>query len=294
MNCLEVHSLQKTFSAQVFGKPRVVLKNVTFQVREGVTTGFIGVNGSGKTTTLKCLLGFILPDQGQIRFWGENLSNEIKSQIGYFPERPYLYEYLTTREYLQFHWNLASSSAGGFENRFLEVLDLVKLSGQEYRPLREFSKGMLQRVGIAQAILMKPRLLILDEPMSGLDPDGRHIVKKIIQSQQAQGVSIFFSSHLLGDMDELCQDLVVIDAGEILYQGDAESFAAKYEGDSRITFRDKSGLRFEIHLPKSKIQAELDRLRSQGSEIIKVESQNHGIEYSFEQLRHEREQLDKI
>jgi ABC-2 type transport system ATP-binding protein len=224
MEAFKVEHLEKSFSPGAFKKSKKVLLKMSFSVLKGRTTGFIGVNGSGKTTSLKCILGFIFPEGGEVTFFGqEKLSESIRQKIGYLPERPYYYEFLTADEFLYFHWQL-SGGGEGFEQRKLEVLNEVDLKNVHDKQLRSFSKGMLQRVGMAQALLRSPEILILDEPMSGLDPDGRILIKDIIQKEKAKGTTIFFSSHLLGDMDELCDDLVVIDQGQKIYQGTLADF----------------------------------------------------------------------
>lgn len=233
MECaIEVKGLNKTFNPGLFEKPKQVLSEVSFQLPVGKTTGFIGVNGSGKTTTIKALLGFIKATSGQIHFWGKPLGVEAKMRIGYLPERPYLYEFLTVEEYLRFHWNLTAHAYKNFNDDFTskcdEVLNKVNLLHAKKKKMRTFSKGMLQRAGLAQSILSQPDLLILDEPMSGLDPDGRWIVKEILREQKKLQKTIFFSSHLLQDMEELCDELVVIDGGRILYTGDMLLFKNKY------------------------------------------------------------------
>lgn len=222
---LSVQNLTKSFQANFYNSPVTVLKNLSFEVHAGKTTGFVGVNGAGKTTTLKCVLGFVRPENGKALFFGQNeLNAEVKQRIGYLPERPYYYDFLTAFEFLKFHWDLAGGGLG-FQARAEEVLEKVNLPSVKEKRLRSFSKGMLQRIGIAQAILKKPDFLILDEPMSGLDPDGRIIIKDIILEQKKNGTTIFFSSHLLGDMDELCDNLVVIHSGELVYQGEVEKFS---------------------------------------------------------------------
>lgn len=224
MNILSVNHLNKSFSLGVLRKPKQVLHDVSFQIEQGKTTGFIGVNGSGKTTSLKCVLGFITPDSGEIKFFEKSeLSSQVKERIGYLPERPYLYEFLTAEEILRFHWKL-SGGGPGFEEAAKKVLEKVELRNVEDRRLRSFSKGMLQRIGMAQALLRDPDFLILDEPMSGLDPDGRILIKDIIRDERARGRTIFFSSHLLNDMDELCDNLVVIDGGKMIFQGTLKAF----------------------------------------------------------------------
>ncbi|MNJ92480.1 putative ABC transporter ATP-binding protein YxlF [compost metagenome] len=229
MSALEVEKLNKTFKGGLFEKDRHVLRDVSFSLPEGKTTGFVGSNGSGKTTSIKCIFDFVKPDSGRIDFFGKPLSSETKTRIGYLPERPYLYEFLTGMGFLKLHWNLCYGHVTkDFQERALEALKKVDLLEAKDRRLRTYSKGMLQRVGIAQAILTKPDLLILDEPMSGLDPDGRALVKDILREEQKRGVTLFFSSHLLQDMEELCSDLVVINKGQILYQGDLRKFMAEY------------------------------------------------------------------
>lgn len=230
MAVLTVEKLNKTFKGGLFEKDRHVLRDVTFSLPEGQTSGFVGSNGSGKTTTIKCLFDFIRPNSGEILFFGKPLSSESKTRIGYLPERPYLYEFLTGMEFLRLHWNLCyGASLKDFYERAQEALKKVDLLEAKDRRLRTYSKGMLQRVGIAQAILTRPDLLILDEPMSGLDPDGRAMVKDILREEQKRGVSLFFSSHLLQDMEELCSHLVVINRGQILYDGVLSSFMAEFQ-----------------------------------------------------------------
>jgi len=230
MSALVVDKLVKKFKGGLFEKDRRVLNEVSFALPLGKTTGFVGSNGSGKTTTIKCIFDFIKPDSGQIRFFDQPLSSEIKTRIGYLPERPYLYEFLTGMEFLRLHWRLCyGNSFKDFAERAKEALRKVDLAHAKDLRLRTYSKGMLQRIGIAQAILTKPDLLILDEPMSGLDPDGRALVKDILFEEQKRGVTLFFSSHLLQDMEELCSHLVVINRGQILYSGELPQFMAEYQ-----------------------------------------------------------------
>lgn len=234
MDVLSVRNLNKTFKGGLFEKDRHVLQNVTFSIPQGQTTGFVGSNGAGKTTTIKCLFDFIRPDSGEILFFGQPLTSESKTRIGYLPERPYLYEFLTGMEFLKLHWNLCfGSSLKNFHESAEIALKKVDLSEAKDRRLRTYSKGMLQRIGIAQAILTNPDLIILDEPMSGLDPDGRALVKDILREEQKRGVSLFFSSHLLQDMEELCSHLVVVNKGRILYDGVLSNFMSEYNSLER-------------------------------------------------------------
>lgn len=227
---LEVRGLNKTFPGGLFAKSRQVLHEVAFSIPEGVTAGFVGGNGQGKTTTLKCMLDFIRPDRGEILFFGKPLRRATRNRIGYLPERPYLYEFLSGRELLRFHWDLAGLPVSGFAEAAAEALRTVDLMEAADRRLRGYSKGMLQRIGLAQALLHRPELLLLDEPMSGLDPDGRMLVKDVLREQRRRGVTVFFSSHLLQDMDELCDHLTVIDTGRIVSDGPPEDFRREHPG----------------------------------------------------------------
>ena len=205
------------------------LDDVGLRVRAGAIAGLIGPNGAGKTTTLKCLLGFIHPDAGSVHFFnGQELGPTSKQQIGYLPERPYLYEHMTVEGFLLLHWKLLGKKAADFSAACEQVLQQVNLSHAKTKKMRSFSKGMLQRIGLAQAILGEPEFLILDEPMSGLDPDGRLMVKDIIRAQQQRGATILFSSHLLQDMDELCSHLLVIDKGHLVFSGPLAQFRREH------------------------------------------------------------------
>ncbi len=241
---LKVQGLEKTFKNNVFEPPHHVLKGLSFEIQSGRTTGFVGVNGAGKTTTLKCLLGFVHPEKGQIVFFGKGpLDSDLKRRIGYLPERPYYYDFLTAIQFLKFHWDL-TGGGDGFEDRASQILSKVNLKNVRDRHLRSFSKGMLQRIGLAQALLRSPEFLILDEPMSGLDPDGRVLIKEIMKEEKKKGTTLFFSSHLLGDMDELCDDLVVIDQGKLVFEGGLQEFS-KGQGVERSFYEVRHSLKGE-------------------------------------------------
>ncbi len=228
MNAIKVEKLVKWMPAQFVGKNQILF-DVSFQVPAGQACGFVGNNGAGKTTSLKCILEFLNKDSGDILFFGEKLQVETRTRIGYLPERPYLYEFLTVWNFLKFHWNLTFPSQKNFASKAEEVLKLVGLFENKDKVMRKFSKGMLQRAGLAQALIHSPDLLILDEPMSGLDPDGRLLVKNILKELKKQGKTLFFSSHLLEDVEELCENLVIIHQGRILYSGDRKNFQNQFQ-----------------------------------------------------------------
>ncbi len=228
MSVLRVSNLNFTIQDGFFAKKKAILRDVSFQIDSGQVVGFIGNNGAGKTTTIKSILEFIKPDSGEVLFFDYPLAKSSKARMGYLPERPYLYEFLTAKSFLRTHWDL-SGKIGEFDNICSKTLDRVGLQGVQEKRLRNFSKGMMQRIGLAQAIMTEPDFIILDEPMSGLDPDGRMLVKEILREEKQRGATIFFSSHLLSDMQELCSHLVVMQSGQVVYTGTVQDFSKNSE-----------------------------------------------------------------
>lgn len=228
MKVLEVTKLTKKFVTDFYKKPQVALRDVTFSIDQGRFVGFIGPNGAGKSTTLKCLLEFIFPNSGEIKIFGQKQSRGQRDRIGYLPERPFFQEFLTGKEFLKLHWELGQRPGGQFEAKAKATLDLVKLTHAQDKKLKDYSKGMLQRIGIAQALICDPEFLILDEPMSGLDPDGRILIKQILKSLREKKLTVLMSSHLLEDVEELCDDLLIIHSGKIEYSGEIKAFKDSY------------------------------------------------------------------
>ena len=228
MIIVEVKSLFKKFKTDFWKKQNVALKDVSFTISQGRFVGFIGPNGAGKSTTIKCLLELIFPNSGSIKFFGKKLSLENRAKLGFLPERPFFQEFLTGEEFLRLHWNLSKLASGGFSAKAVEILELVKLTHAKDKKLKDYSKGMLQRIGIAQALICEPEFLILDEPMSGLDPDGRILIKQILKSLRQRQMSVLMSSHLLEDVEELCDDLLIIHSGSIVYSGEVKAFKKDY------------------------------------------------------------------
>ena len=212
MAAIETLGLEKTYSVGFWRKrPKRALLPLNLAVEEGEVFGFLGPNGAGKTTTLKLLMGLVFPTAGSARILGMAIDDpRVKAQIGYLPEQPYFYDYLTAGELLHYYGQLSGVAAGERSARVGEVLELVGLTDAAHLQLRKFSKGMLQRVGIAQAILHKPRVIFLDEPMSGLDPIGRREVRDLIERLKQEGRTVFFSTHILSDAEALCDRVAVV------------------------------------------------------------------------------------
>lgn len=222
---LETHGLTKDYRHQWTWRPFRVLEDVNLCVEEGEIFGLIGPNGAGKTTTFKLLLGLLRPTSGQITFCGGPLDTPARAAIGFLPEQSYFYDCLSVRETLDLYARLHGIAAAARRRRVDEVIEQVHLGPKRRAPLRTLSKGTLQRVGIAQAIINRPRLVILDEPMSGLDPAGRHHMRELIRSQRDAGTTVIFSSHILPDAEALCSRVGILAGGrlrEVMYtQGDS-------------------------------------------------------------------------
>jgi len=204
-----------------FKKRKKVLYNLTLEIKKGEVFGFLGPNGAGKSTAIKILLNFIYPDSGEVRINGQTVNNpNVRRYIGYLPENPYFYDYLTAEELLLF--GIKTSNLSKNENisaRIDKLLLKVGLAEVKKRPLRTYSKGMLQRVGLALAIIHEPEILILDEPLSGLDPIGRYEVIELILEFKKQGKTIFFSSHILTDIERVCDRIGILNQGKLVYTG---------------------------------------------------------------------------
>lgn len=221
---ISFQNLSKSFAYGLFKKHRA-LNGVTLDVQEGEVFGFLGPNGAGKSTTINIALGFISPDGGNVFIKGLPASTpKARKFVGYLPENPNLYDQLSAIELLNFCGAASGLSPKATRGRTDELLERLELTSFKKRPVRTYSKGMKQRIGLAMAMIGDPPLLILDEPMSGLDPMGRNLVTEIILELKAAGKTIFFSSHILNDVEKLCDTIAVIHKGNILYKGKTADF----------------------------------------------------------------------
>jgi len=198
----------------------VAVKGISFEVQGGDIFGFLGPNGAGKTTTIKMLTGLIRPSSGEASMFGDRIpSPRAMARVGFLPENPYVYPYLTPREFVELCGRLSGLSRKAVRDRSNKVLGQVGIPYAADRPVRRLSKGMLQRTGLAAALVADPELLILDEPMSGLDPVGRKEVRDLILEERAQGRTIFFSTHILSDVETLCDRVTILRSGEVVVSG---------------------------------------------------------------------------
>jgi len=201
-------------------RPYRALESLTLEVAPGEVFGFLGPNGAGKTTTLKLLMGLVFPTSGRAEMLGKPIGAlDVKRRLGYLPENPYFYDYLTAEELLTYFGRLFGYRGPDSRARASRLLDEVGIGAERRLQLRKFSKGMLQRVGIAQALLNDPELVILDEPMSGLDPLGRRDVRALILRLRDRGCTVFFSSHVLSDAEALCSRVAILAKGRLVASG---------------------------------------------------------------------------
>jgi len=217
---VQTEQLSKVFRVGFWGKRVTAVDGIKLEVRSGEVFGFLGPNGAGKTTTLKMLMGLIYPTSGQAWLFGRELGDpQTKARLGFLPESPYFYDYLTSREFLGFYGHLFGLWGAVLDKRVDELLELVGMTHAKDLQLRKFSKGMLQRVGVAQALINDPELVVLDEPMSGLDPIGRKEVRDLILRLKESGKTVLFSSHILHDAEVLCDRVAMILKGRLVACG---------------------------------------------------------------------------
>src|SRR5215210_782118 len=300
---VEIENLTKDYEVGFWRKRKVrALNGLTLSVDGGQIFGFLGANGAGKTTTLKLLMRLIYPTSGQARILGKDINDvSMHARIGYLPENPYFYDYLTAREFLFYCAELFGYDKSKRKIRTEEVLELVRLEPKSWdRQLRKFSKGMLQRVGLAQALVNDPEVVFLDEPMSGLDPVGRREVRDLIAALRTTGTTVFFCSHILSDIEVLCDRAAVMKRGRLAQVGYLDELRRTTEGPNRMevmaTGTDAEtlsqslpeteitpapgGLRIEV-ASEDQIDEVLAALRKVGGKLVSVQPVKQSLEELF-------------
>jgi ABC-2 type transport system ATP-binding protein len=298
MSAIEILGLEKTYSVGFWQKrEKCALRPLHLSVEEGEIFGFLGPNGAGKTTTLKLLMGLVFPSGGSARILGMEIRDpRMKAQIGFLPEQPYFYDYLTANELLEYYAQLSGVAAGERRQKVSQVLARVGLKDVRRTQLRKFSKGMLQRVGIAQAILHDPKVLFFDEPMSGLDPIGRREVRDLMEELKRQGKTVFFSTHILSDAESLCDRVAIIHLGELRGVGAVADLTSSIEGKVEIIWQGTTvpvslkALTSESHTTGDTVRAvvreanqdaAIDALRREGMRIISITPVRTSLEEYF-------------
>jgi ABC-2 type transport system ATP-binding protein len=311
MSAIETFGLEKSYQVGFWRKrQRQALRPLDLSVEEGEVFGYLGPNGAGKTTTLKLLMGLIHPTAGRATILGRPLDDpEMKAQIGFLPEQPYFYDHLTARELVEYLATLSGVAARERGRRARQTLERVGLGEHAGVQLRKFSKGMLQRVGIAQAIVHDPKLIFLDEPMSGLDPIGRREVRDLMQSLKDEGKTIFFSTHILSDAETLCDRVAVLKQGQLRGIGVVADLTREAGGRVEVVWEGGaplsamislgaethgSGSLFRAIVPAAMQERALELLRETRSRLISLTPVHGTLEDFFlEQLRSEPESESK-
>lgn len=303
MAAIEILGLEKSYEVGFWRKrPKPALLPLRLTVEPGEVFGYLGPNGAGKTTTLKLLMGLVFPTAGTARILGMELDDPaLKAQIGFLPEQPYFYDYLTAKELLEYYAQLSGVPAKERSSRVEKMLARVGLTDAARLQLRKFSKGMLQRVGLAQAILHDPKVVFLDEPMSGLDPMGRREVRELIEQLRREGKTVFFSTHILSDAEALCDRVAVIHQGKLRGVGAVAELTSKVHGKVEILFRGHaaptglanlgaevrmSGDLVSVMLPDENQDAALELLRRERINLISLNPVRGSLEdYYIEALK---------
>jgi len=303
MPAIEILGLEKTYSVGFWRKrPKRALQPLHLMVEDGEIFGFLGPNGAGKTTTLKLLMGLVFPTAGSARILGREWTDpQVKAQIGFLPEQPYFYDYLTAHELLEYYGQLSGVPAKQRKQRVDKVLQQVGLRDVQGVQLRKFSKGMLQRVGIGQAILHDPKLVFFDEPMSGLDPIGRREVRDLMEQLKSEGKTVFFSTHILSDAETLCDRVAIIHKGELRGVGAVEDLTSSVQGKVEVIWHGTQvpasikALGAECHVTGDRVRgiinenqqdAAIDALRRERLRLIAITPVRTSLEaYFVEKLR---------
>lgn len=303
---VEIENLTKDYEVGFWRKRRVrALDGLSLSVEGGQIFGFLGANGAGKTTTLKLLMRLIYPTMGRARILGRDINDvSMHARIGYLPENPYFYDYLTARELLNYCGELFGYNARERTRRTEELLSRVHLDEKSWnKQLRKYSKGMLQRVGLAQALVNDPEIVFLDEPMSGLDPIGRRQVRDLIASLRTKGTTVFMCSHILSDIEVLCDRVAIMNRGRLAETGRLEELRARSSDNHRIeitvtgTDAEKltsvfptlegsritptaGGARIEVRVERD-VDAALAALREVGGRLVSVQPTRQSLEELF-------------
>jgi ABC-2 type transport system ATP-binding protein len=281
MRALEIQNLCKVFIEKKY-KTVEAIKNLNLDIEQGEVFGFLGPNGAGKSTTIKCLMGLIQPTSGTATIMGEPIGSvAARRQVGFLPENPAFYEYLSAEEYLLFVGQIFHMSDGLLLRRVEETLKLLELWDARKRQMRSYSKGMVQRVGLAQVLIHDPAFYILDEPMSGLDPLGRALVKNIILDLKKRGKSVFFSTHITDDVEKVCDRVGVINKGQLQIVDRVDTILQRGVEGYTVLVINPDGSSEERFVEKADLQSFIQQALNTQCVLEKVEPRRKDMEAFF-------------
>jgi ABC-2 type transport system ATP-binding protein len=280
---IEVKDLRKAYRTPLRRRQVHALQGISFTVPPGEIFAFVGPNGAGKTTTIRILMGLIRPSSGSATVFGEPVpSRAARRRLGFLPESPYFYEYLTAAELLDLVGRLFGMERGARRKRADELLELVGLDHARKRPMKSFSKGMLQRAGIAQALMSDPELVVLDEPTSGLDPLGRKEVRDIMVGLRAAGKTVFFSSHILPDVEAIADRVAIIAGGALHDVGPVSDLVDRSLRATTIILRAQDGGEETVEVPgDGDVDQVLAQARDRGARVVSVTPRRERLEDLF-------------
>jgi ABC-2 type transport system ATP-binding protein len=284
---LEFIDISKKFDADIFSSSFLALDEISFKVKKGAIVGFLGANGAGKTTSLKIAMDFIPATSGKVQ-WDEELGNnfdQVKSNLGFLPERPYFYPHLTGRELCIFLGGLNGLTKKIIEERVEKWAPRFSIDFALDRKINNYSKGMLQRLGFLVTLLHDPKFIILDEPLSGLDPIGRKDLKQVITEVNKEGKTVFFSSHIVSDVEEVCSDVIFIQKGKLIYQGKILDLIEKNKSRySEIKYIESDKIS-TIRVEEESKQKVIEKLLNENNKIISVENEKLSLEEIIYEVR---------
>lgn len=296
MKPIVIDGLSKIYRGK-WGKPVAALRELTLSVDAGEIVGFLGPNGAGKSTTIKTLVGLIRPTQGEVALFGQPVNDvSARRRIGYLPENPSFYEFLTAREYLVLVSRVFGLSGARQLREVERILELVDLTGAAGRPLRGYSKGMVQRLALAQTLVHDPDLYILDEPMSGLDPLGRVLVKNVMLDLKRRGKTVFFSTHVTADIEAVCDRVAVVTGGQLRSLSEVRDIldkgiegyvvqVANYPVDENVPdVRVISAGVCELYVSRQELPEFIVRIAQAGGEVLRIEPRQRNLEQFFLEL----------
>ncbi|CAH2031291.1 ABC transporter ATP-binding protein [Trichlorobacter ammonificans] len=281
MAAIDIRELGKRYTGKK-GAVVEALQGVSLAVEQGEVFGFLGPNGAGKSTTIKCLMGLIRPTSGSAAINGMAITDAAaRRQVGYLPENPAFYDYLGAEEYLQFVGGIFGMAEELVARRSEELLKLLELWEARRRPIRSYSKGMVQRVGLAQALIHDPGICILDEPMSGLDPIGRALVKEIILDLKKRGKCVFFSTHITDDVEKVCDRVGVISKGRLRVVDSVENILQQGLEGYQVRLQRADGAHEELFVGKEGLQPFIQQALAEGCAIERIEPRRKDMEAFF-------------
>jgi ABC-2 type transport system ATP-binding protein len=279
---LEAEHLSKTFAVGFFRKKVRAVEDLSLEVRRGEIFGFLGPNGAGKTTTIKMLMGLIFPTSGSGHVLGKPIGNiEAKRKLGFLPETPYFYDYLTPEEFLDLAGALGDVPKAERKKRADALIERVGLGHARGRALRKFSKGMLQRVGIAQALIHEPELVVLDEPMTGLDPIGRKEMRDLILELRKEGKTIFFSTHILSDVELICDRVGIVVNGKIRDVGKLSELLSPKLLATEVVLKNGAGEKVHSLAGDADVDSFVKDALARGEHLVSVTPRRESLEDLF-------------